>query len=323
LIRRRLALDRDQIVARQPDAVALQREERGASIVDLVRGGIVDAELGGLVWLLADGGVPLVVAGPGETADALGARTMVIDALLDLVPSARTRRVLAGEAEAFAWLAGAEGLGWHRDVPAEANPAEPASTLLVAGEMGAGPPAQTTGDRARLVVRALGRGFGLAATARASRLEDLLDLLRHRPIALTDDELSNLGVVLVLADRQVDGPAQPGPRAAFRRVVAAHYLRPLARDAHGHPQRLPPAVLATWDERIARFEHFSWGIAAELAGRVGRRTGDFERECERRSAVLTALAAATDEPWPDRMTVRTALERARLGDEHGGGGQAH
>ena len=169
------------------------------------------------------------------------------------------------------------------------------------------------------MVRALGRGFGLAATARASRLEDLLELLRRRPVGLTDDELSNLGIVLVLADREVDGSADPAGRRdpGLRRVGAAHYLRPLARDAHGHPQRLPPAVLATWDDRIARFEHFSWGIAAELAGRVGRRTGDFERERERRSATLVALAAAPDGLRPDRAAVRAALERARLGESGG------
>ena len=320
---RRLALDRDRIVDRQPDTIAPPEADRSPTIVDLVRDGVLDAELGGLVWLLADGGVPLMVAGPGETADAIGARTTVLDALLDLVPSTRTRRVLAGETEAFAWLGGAEGLGWHRDVPAAAEPDEPASTVILAGEIGIGPPADTTGDRARLVVRALGRGFGLAATARAARLEDLLDLLRHRPIALTDDELSNLGVVLILADGPVDGRGHPGPAPGLRRVVAAHYLRPLARDAHGHPQRLPPAVLATWDERIARFEHFSWGIAAELAGRVGRRTGDFERERERRSATLAALAAETDRPRPDRAAVQVALERARFVDELAGGGRAH
>jgi hypothetical protein len=322
-MRRRLALDRDRIVDRRPDTIAPREVDRRATIVDLVRAGVLDAELGGLVWLLAEAGVPLVVAGPGETADAFAARTAILDALLDLVPSARTRRALAGGAEAFAWLGAVEGLGWHRDVPAAVEPDEPASTVILAGEIGTDPPADTTGDRARLVVRALGRGFGLAATARAARLEDLLDLLRHRPIALTDDELSNLGVVLVLADDPIEGRAHPGPAPGLRRVVAAHYLRPLARDVHGHPQRLPPAVLATWDDRIARFEHFSWGIAAELAGRVGRRTGDFERERERRSATLAALAAETEGPRPDRAAVQDALERARLVDELAGGGRTH
>ena len=73
-------------------------------------------------------------------------------------------------------------------------------------------------------------------------------------------------------------------------------------------------MLATWDGRIARFEHFAWGIAAELAARVGRRTGDFEREAERRASVLTALSA--EDPGralvADRSALRRSLDRARL-----------
>ena len=61
--------------------------------------------------------------------------------------------------------------------------------------------------------------------------------LRAAADRVTDDELSHLGVVLVI--RRVD--------ATRRRVVAAHYVRPVARDVHGHLQRLGPAVLATWD----------------------------------------------------------------------------
>lgn len=97
---------------------------------------------------------------------------------------------------------------------------------------------------------------------------------------------------------------------AGTRVVAAHYVRPLARDVHGHTQRLSPAVLATWDGRIGRFEHFAWGIAGELAERVGRRAGDFEAESERRAGVLAALSTAGDDPL-DRTTLRALLERQR------------
>ena len=39
--------------------------------------------------------------------------------------------------------------------------------------------------------------------------------------------------------------ARPATRAAA--VTAAHYLRPVARDVHGHVQRLPPAVVAARD----------------------------------------------------------------------------
>jgi hypothetical protein len=277
------------------------------SIVTLLRGRTLDPELGALLWLLLDGGVSLVVAAPGDGAEPRAVRATVLEALLDLVPSTRRRLPLAGSTEDFAWLDDAETLGWIRTTPAASTPVDPAAAVILAGEVGPLPPADTTGDRARLVVRALGRGFGLAATMDAARLEDVLAALRRRPIQLTDDELTNLGVIVVL---EADAAAPGAPP----RIAAAHYLRPLARDVHGHPQRLPPAVLATWDAAADRFEHFAWGIAAELAGRVGRRTGDFELERERRAAVLTGLAAM-DPSGPDvddRAAIRATLDRQRV-----------
>jgi hypothetical protein len=244
--------------------------------------------------------------------------------VLDLLPSTRSARRVSDRDEDFAWMAGAETLGWRRTLPESADLADPASTTNLAGELGSGPPADLTGDRARLIVRAIGLGFGLAATAEAAGLDELLAMLRRRPIGLSDDELSNLGIVLVVDPRRPHGPSGPAaaqPPWVPPKVAAAHYLRPLARDAHGHPQRLPPAVLATWDPKIARFEHFAWGIAAELAQRLGRRTGDFELERERRSAVLTGLAVADPAraDGPDRTSIRAALDRARLAEVPGAG----
>lgn len=272
------------------------------SIVDLVQTGVLDAELAGLLWLLVEGGVATIVAGPGVRPDDRARRCSILGGILDLVPPDRQRLTLRGSDEDFARLADVEMLGWRRKLPADPAPADPATTILLAGELGAGLPADTTGDRARLVVRALGRGFALGATIEGIRLEDVLASLRARPIGLTDDELSRLGVVVIL------GPADS---AASTRVAAAHYVRPLARDVHGHPQRLPPAVLATWDDRAHRFEHFAWGIAAELAGRVGHRTGDFERERDRRAKALAGLATPE---LVDRGAIRATLERVRLGD---------
>jgi hypothetical protein len=74
--------------------------------------------------------------------------------------------------------------------------------------------------------------------------------------------------------------------------VAAHYIRPTARDEHGHVQRLGPAVLATWDPDQDHFEHFAWGITPELALRVDRRPGDLEIEVDRRQQYLAGLAEA-------------------------------
>jgi hypothetical protein len=277
-----------------------------SSIITLLRGRTLDPELGALLWLLLDGGVSLVVVGHGDGAESRAARTTVLEALLDLVPSTRRRLPLGGSTEDFAWLDNAEALGWVRTAPPAPTAVDPAAAVILAGEMGPLPPADTAGDRARLVVRALGRGFSLAATMDAAGLEDVLAALRRRPIQLTDDELTNLGIVVVL---EPDAAASGAPP----RIVAAHYLRPLARDVHGHPQRLPPAVLATWDAAADRFEHFAWGIAAELAGRVGRRTGDFELEQDRRAAVLTGLAAEdpSGPDFDDRAAIQATLDRQR------------
>ena len=317
----RTALDRDLIGDGRLDLSADRRAR--PTVLDIVRARVIDAELGGLLWVLLDGGVPIVVAGPGEDPAALRARSDVLAAILELVPASRSRRTLAGETEDFAWLGGAEELGWRRVVPPVADPDDPAATVILAGEIGAGPPADTIGDRARLVVRAAGRGYAVAATARAARLEDLIDLLRKRPLRVTDDELARLGIVLFLDGRPLgDRDSKPGPNdsepgrppwvGSLHRVVAAHAFRPVARDVHGHSQRLPPAVLATWDDRIARFEHFSWGVAGELAARVGRRTGDYEVETARRAAALEALAANSGTSAADPAGISLALERVRL-----------
>ena len=288
------------------------------TIVDAVRDGLLDAELAGRLWVLVDGGVPVIVSG-GAATDVAGRRAIRTDlagAVLDLVPSTRRRLDLTGASEDFAWLADAERLGWVRSSPADSQAAEPRVTTLVSGELGAGPPADLTGDRVRLVIRTLGRGFGLVATIDAAGLEEVLSGLRRQPIFLTDDELSNLGIVLVLGPAGTDEPDDRGTTATPR-VVAAHYVRPLARDVHGHTQRLPPAVLATWDGRIGRFEHFAWGIAAELAERVGRRSGDFEAECERRAGVLAALATADARVGRTDVLARLDLQRSVGGAEVG------
>ena len=83
-----------------------------ASIVRLVRDGVMDAELAALAWMTVEAGIPVVVA--GEPPDARGA---VRDAVLDLLPPAARTVTLAGEAETFSWMAEAVELGWRHDGP--------------------------------------------------------------------------------------------------------------------------------------------------------------------------------------------------------------
>jgi hypothetical protein len=129
----------------------------------------------------------------------------------------------------------------------------------------------------------------------ATSLEEVLARLGEPPYGLTEDAIRSVGVVLiarVLADGR-------------RRVVAAHYVRPLEQDPHGHVQRRPPALLAAWDAAADRFDDYAWGITSELAGRVGREPAAFERARVERATLLDDLAAA-------RVVTRSAVAQALL-----------
>jgi hypothetical protein len=156
-----------------------------------------------------------------------------------------------------------------------------ADGVLVARDLG--DPGGIAGGRARIVVRALALGYGLLATAPGTRLEDVIAALADPAVGTDDHERSRLGVVLVL-DTTDGGP----------RLEAAHYVQPVAVDQHGHVQRLPPAVLATWNTPARRWDHFAWGVLAELAARTGRTPLEVEREQARRASALSDRAETRD-----------------------------
>ncbi len=121
------------------------------------------------------------------------------------------------------------------------------------------------------------------------------DLGAAPPIGLSEDELSFLGCVLVLGEdapgpvTAADPAMEPSPPV---RVTVAHYVRPLHRDEHGHPQLLGPAVLSNWDATRQVFEDFAWGVMPEIAARLSRRTGDLEADLHHRRDDLGGLATA-------------------------------
>jgi hypothetical protein len=249
------------------------------SLESLLLDSAIDAELGALASMLVDARVPVIVA--GDIDPSIRARVLV--AFLGALPADVRRIELAGPTEDFAWLPEAEALGWRSDGPTPGRPAiEPATaegTVILAGDLAPDELGATWAGVVRIAVRAVSLGYGLGATVAAPSLEAVLARLRAAPMRLAEDELSRLGLVLIV-EPPGDG-SEPLPR-----VVAAHYLRPVARDMHGHVQKLGPAVLATWDERAGRFEHFGWGVTPELAMRTGRHAGDFEIELERRREAL-------------------------------------
>jgi hypothetical protein len=242
---------------------------------DLLRAGGLDAELMALLWLLLDARMPLVVV----SAD-VAAASRVIDGLTGLLPPAAHLVPVAPDDD-FAWLPEATELGWRRDrtgagLSIDRQLSSSDGVLVVRGlasEGGVG------GERARIVVRALSLGYGLLATMAGDGLDDALNRLHDPAIGTDADERSRLGVVLAVRDE--DGVA---------RVTAAHYVRPVAFDTHGHVQRPAPAVLAAWNPADGRFDHFAWGAVPDLAGRLGVAPLEFEREQARRAAALRELA---------------------------------
>ena len=251
---------------RSPDALAL-----------LVADGVLDGELAALVVLLLGVRVPVIVAGPES-----GTREALAAALVDTLPEELTPIELAGAAEEFEWLPEAVELGWRRErnvVPATGRDRVPrasaTSTVIVARDLAGSGPRATGGERARLAIRALAVGYGLVATIDEPDLAGVLERLDRAPVNTDDDERSRLGVVLAM------GEVGRGPR-----VLAAHYVRPVARDQHGHVQRMPPAVLATWNMAGDSFDHFAWGVLPELADRIGRRPVELEREQARLAGSL-------------------------------------
>lgn len=153
------------------------------------------------------------------------------------------------------------------------------------------------------------RGRRAGGVLEAASLGEVRQRLGTGPLPLTPDQLTFLGCVLVLGE-------STGARRGRLRVTAAHYVRPLARDAHGHPQRLDPAVLATWDDRLGRYEHFAWGVLPEIAARLGRKAGDLEADLHHRRDDLAGLAKAGATKL-DEVQRLMAGYRVRYGGAHG------
>src|SRR3954454_13099268 len=247
------------------------------AITTLLHDGWLDAELAGLLWLLVEGRTPVVVVGRDAAARDRG-----LDALAALLPDDARRATVRADDD-FEWLREAVELGWRRERVAE-RPVRPGGMSSADGGLlapGLADRDGIAGERARIVVRALTLGYGLLATMTGDGLDEAFSALGEPAIGIDDDERSRLGIVLVLAE------ARGRPT-----VVAAHYVRPDARDPHGHVQRFPPAVLATWSPSLDAWDHFAWGVLPELGDRTGLAPQDMELEQTRRSARLQEILPA-------------------------------
>jgi len=110
----------------------------------------------------------------------------------------------------------------------------------------------------------------------AGSLEDVLRVLGGS----TDisDDTRDLGIVLVFRDG---------------RLAVAHYVRPVERDAAGHLQRRPPAVLSARVDKSGVLDHFYWAYTEELAARAGLTRAQLEDERDARARQLSAGASGS------------------------------
>jgi len=134
----------------------------------------------------------------------------------------------------------------------------------------------------------------------AGSLESVLARMPLLSLQAADASGARVAIVVVLGTDAADDTW---------RITAAHLLRPPLRDGHGHLQRQGPAVLATWDPAMRRFEHFSWAVLSELAALIERPAGDLESEISARTDLLAGLVTHQVE---DPGAVRLAIEAARV-----------
>ncbi len=216
----------------------------------LLRDGVLDPATAALLWLLIEGRVPLLVAGPAtaEQRAALAAALLSIDSTDEWVLVDADDGSLATER----------------------------LTALLRG------------------------GLAFGATVTAADLEGVLSGLEEA--GLPSDGIRRLGLVLILDEAE-----------AGLRCTSVHYLRPTERDAQGHLQRRPPAVLAAWDGAVGAYEDYAWGITPELADRIDRSQADLEGRRTERARFLVELAfSAGRASMADQVTSYLATEPGRV-----------
>ncbi len=131
---------------------------------------------------------------------------------------------------------------------------------------------------AAVIERQPGRDSLAGGVVVAASLESVLSRLGAS--SELPDEARDLGLVLIVSDA---------------RVTIAHYVRPVERDAAGHLQRRPPAVLSARDER-GELDHFFWAVTDELATGAGMTREDLEDESAIRARWLSGEESGVGPP---------------------------
>lgn len=150
------------------------------SVLDLIGDDTLSVEVAALLWaLLARRASIVVAAGPSGAG-----KTTLLTALLDFLPQDTRRVYLRGCYEPFAFLTD----------PA----ADPRRDYLLVNEISAHLPTYLWGPGVRRALGAVRAGYGLAATAHATTVEEFVYRLAGYPLRVPATEIAALDLVLLL-----------------------------------------------------------------------------------------------------------------------------
>ena len=225
------------------------------TVVDLITDGVLSAKLAGLLWALLARRASIVVAAGSSGAG----KTTLLTALLDFLPSDTRRLYLRGCYESFGFL--------------EDPAVDPARTVLLVNEISAHLPTYLWGPAVRRVFAAAGRGFGLAATAHAASIAELVAGVTGYPLRVPLRDLAAVDVVVLLDAWEAGG--------TLHRVVREVWtLAPAAIWATASPPRASSALAKVHASRTTRWtappaSHASSKITTSTAARSrsGTRSG--------------------------------------------------
>ena len=248
---------------------AIWSPPRERTVVDLITDGVLSAKLAGLLWaLLARRASIVVAAGPSGAG-----KTTLLTALLDFLPPDTRRLYLRGCYESFGFL--------------EDPTIDPARTVLLVNEISAHLPTYLWGPAVRRVFAAAGRGFGLAATAHATSVAELVAGLTGHPLRVPLRDLAAVDVVVLLDAWEAGG--------SVLRVVREVWILTRADEARGG---LAVARVAAGTGE-APAEH-DLSAVARIVGRMpgpssssGHSGTGVEQDIAERTAALEGLAAAS------------------------------
>ncbi len=150
------------------------------TLLDLLRDGTLTPEIAALLWGALTRRASLVVAaGPRGVG-----KSTLLNALLACYPAASRNLYLRGCYETFAFL--------------EDPAVGPATSVLLVNELSSHLPVYLWGPGVRHLFQAAGQGLTFAATAHATRIEDLIGMLAGYPLRVAVAELATINLVALM-----------------------------------------------------------------------------------------------------------------------------